>query len=165
MKGLADTAKEEDPTRLVSAACVVNHQINIINDRLGECLDVIGVNEYCGWYTPDFEKLPQLLQNSNPDKPVIITEFGADARSGHRGSITDKGTEDCQAQVYKQQIATLREISYVKGMTPWILFDFRCPRRLSALQGHYNLKGLCSADKKKKKLSFSVLQKFYESIS
>ena len=165
MKNLAETAKAEDPTRLVSAACVVNHQINVIEDRLGDCLDVIGVNEYCGWYTPDFEKLPKLLHNSHPDKPVIITEFGADARSGHRGSITDKGTEDCQAHIYKQQIATLKEIPYVKGMTPWILFDFRCPRRLSALQGHYNLKGLCSADKKRKKMAFKVLQEFYKSMS
>ena len=162
MKRLVDKAKEIDSSRLVSAACVVDHTVNIINDRLGECLDVIGVNEYCGWYEPDFEKLPQLLANSNPDKPVIITEFGADARTGHRGNITDKGTEDCQANIYKQQVETLDKISYVQGMTPWILFDFRCPRRLSVIQDYHNLKGLCSADRKTKKLAFKVLQEYYQ---
>jgi len=98
---------------------------------------------------------------ANPDKPVIITEFGADALPGHHGTITDKGTEECQVYVYERQIATLREISYIKGMTPWILYDFRCPRRTHFLQKYYNRKGLLSADKKYKKPAFEVLQKFY----
>ncbi len=161
MSRLVETARREDPGRLVSAACVVDHKIKVINDRLGKCLDVIGVNEYYGWYVPDFQVLPQIMENSKPDKPVIITEFGAGARLGHRGSVTEKWTEDCQAHIYRQQIDTLKEIPYVQGMTPWILYDFRCPRRLNLIQGYYNRKGLCSADKKSKKLAFSVLQEFY----
>ncbi len=162
MSSLTEAARKADPTRLVSAACLVDHEINIIRDRLGACLDVIGINEYCGWYQPDFGKLPDLLQRSQPDKPVIITEFGADARAGHRGSVTEKGTEDCQAEIYRQQVEAISQISYVQGMTPWILYDFRCPRRLSMIQNYYNLKGLCSADKKQKKLAFGVLQEFYD---
>lgn len=161
MSGLAKCAHKEDETRLVSAACLVDGEKNMIADRLTDYLDVIGINEYCGWYTPDFEKLPQLMANSNPDKPVIITEFGADALPGHHGTITDKGTEECQVYVYERQISTLREISYIKGMTPWILYDFRCPRRTSILQKYYNRKGLLSPDKKYKKPAFWVLQKFY----
>ena len=164
MSKLVNVAKKADPSRLVSAACLVNGKTNRIEDRLGDCLDVIGINEYCGWYEPDFGKLPDLMENSEPGKPVIITEFGADARWGHRGSITEKGTEDCQAYIYEQQVETLEKIPYVKGMTPWILYDFRCPRRLSLIQGYYNLKGLCSADKKNRKLAFSVLQEFYQRI-
>ncbi len=164
MSKLVNVAKQADPSRLVSAACLVNGKTNRIEDRLGDCLDVIGINEYCGWYEPDFGKLPDLLENSEPDKPVIITEFGADAKWGHRGSITEKGTEDCQAYIYEQQVETLEKIPYVQGMTPWILYDFRCPRRLSMIQGYYNLKGLCSADKKNRKLAFSVLQEFYHRI-
>lgn len=165
MSGLAECARKADNTRLVSAACLVDSEKNIIADRLIASLDIIGINEYCGWYTPDFEKLPRLLRNSNPDKPVIITEFGADALPGHHGTITDKGTEECQVYIYERQIATLREISYVKGMTPWILYDFRCPRRTSMLQKYYNRKGLCSADKKYKKPAFYVLQKFYRELA
>ena len=161
MSKLARRAHKEDETRLVSAACLVDSEKNMIADRLIEYLDVIGINEYCGWYTPDFEKLPQLMANSSPQKPVVITEFGADALAGHHGTITDKGTEECQAYVYKLQIDTLRKISYIKGMTPWILYDFRCPRRTSYIQKYYNRKGLCSADKKYKKPAFEVLQKFY----
>lgn len=162
MGRLAECAHEADTTRLVSAACLVDSEKNMIADRLTDFLDIIGINEYCGWYTPDFSKLPQLLENSSPKKPVIITEFGADALPGHHGTITDKGTEECQAYVYERQIETLQNISYIKGMTPWILYDFRCPRRTSYIQKYYNRKGLCSADKKYRKPAFAVLQKFYQ---
>ena len=129
--------------------------------RLEAYLDIIGVNEYCGWYTPDFEKLPEMLRNSDPDKPVIITEFGADALAGCHGSREDKGTEECQEDVYEKQTETLGKIPYVRGMTPWILFDFRCPRRTSVLQKYYNRKGLLSEDKTYRKPAFYVLQRFY----
>lgn len=164
MGGLAQCAHREDETRMVSAACLVDADRNQINDRLVEYLDIIGLNEYCGWYTPDFQKLPELMANSNPEKPVIITEFGADALKGHHGTISDKGTEECQVHVYEKQIETLRHISYIKGMTPWILYDFRCPRRTSSIQKYYNRKGLLSEDKTYKKPAFYTLQKFYHEL-
>lgn len=142
MKRLVNTAKSVDAGRLVSAACVIDHGVNVINDRLGDSLDIIGVNEYCGWHVPDFETLPKVLANSDPDKPIIITEFGADAKYDQLGSVIEKETEDCQADIYKMQVETLSKIPYIQSMTPWILYNFRCPRRLSVLQGHYNLKGV-----------------------
>lgn len=161
MSRLAECAHKEGGNRLVSAACLVNGEKNIIEDRLADHLDVIGINEYCGWYTPDFEKLPDLLSGSHPDKPVIITEFGADALPGHHGTHWDKGTEECQAYVYERQLKELQKCDYVKGMTPWILYDFRCPRRTSFLQNYYNRKGLCAEDKVYTKMAFEVLQEFY----
>ncbi len=165
MKRLADCAHKTDPTRPVSAACLVNEEKNAIEDRLEEYLDIIGLNEYCGWYTADWNKLPELFKNSKPKKPVIITEFGADAYPHLRGTISDKGTEDYQAFVYEKQIENIRKTSYIKGMTPWILYDFRCPRRTARNQKFYNTKGLLSTDKKYKKPAFYVLRDFYNSIS
>lgn len=110
MGSLAECARKIDPSRLVSAACLVNFEKNAIEDRLEQYLDIIGVNEYCGWYTADLRMLPELFRNSDPKKPVIITEFGADAYTGLRGTITDKGTEDCQAFVYEKQIENIRKI-------------------------------------------------------
>ena len=165
MSRLAEKAHSMDDTRPVSAACLVDGAHNRIADRLIPYLDIIGLNEYFGWYDPDFSKLPELLSNSQPEKPVIITEFGADALPGQHGTVTDKGTEECQAFIYEQQVAALGRIDYVKGMTPWILYDFRCPRRTSVLQKYYNRKGLCSPDKAQKKLAFSILQAFYRKLS
>ncbi len=165
MSSLAHKAKELDPTRLISAACLVDHSRLKIADRLAEHLDIIGFNEYYGWYDPDFSKLIQIFENSKPDKPVIISEFGADARSGARGTIDELGTEDCQLAIYKKQLSTIAQISYVKGISPWILYDFRCPRRLNQLQNYYNTKGLLSADKTHRKLAFYEIQRFYKKRS
>lgn len=164
MSCLAKTAHKLDSTRLVSAACLVDHVNNKIADRLTEYLDVIGINEYYGWYNPNFEELPLMLENSNPDKPVIITEFGADALPGLHGNTEEKGNEEFQEWVYKKQTETLKKISYVQGMTPWIMYDFRCPRRTAAIQKYYNRKGLLGPDKKYRKKAFSVLQAFYKSL-
>ena len=164
MGNLAKCAHELDHTRAVSAACLVNFKKNAIEDRLEQYLDIIGLNEYCGWYTADLKMLPALFANSKPQKPVIVTEFGADAYAGLHGTITDKGTEECQAYVYEKQIETIRNIPYIKGMTPWILYDFRCPRRTSVNQKYYNTKGLLSADKKYRKPAFYVLQQFYKEL-
>ncbi len=162
MGGLADHAHEIDKTRMVSAACLVDATENIIADRLAAKLDIIGTNEYCGWYTPDFAKLPQLFENSNPDKPVIITEFGADARKDNHGDINTKGTLEYQAEIYRKQTETIGSIPYVRGMSPWILFDFRCPRRTSNIQNYYNRKGLLDERMEVKKPAFYVLQEFYK---
>ena len=70
---------------------MLDHVNHIINDRLADDLDIIGANEYYGWYQTNFDNLVKLFENSNLDKPVIITEFGADAKAGHRGTIDEKG--------------------------------------------------------------------------
>ena len=164
MSRLVDTCHQLDPTRLVSAACLVDPVGLVIADRLADRLDVLGINEYFGWYEPDFTKLPRLFANSRPDKPVIICEFGADAVAGARGEADQLFTEDHQLAVYRQQIEVLGAIPYIKGTTPWILYDFRCPRRTNIHQGYYNRKGLLSADKTERKLAFTAMQQWYQSL-
>ena len=164
MKELAGYAHTDDPSRLVSAACLVNARENRIDDRLAEYLDIIGINEYCGWYTPDFRMLPELMENSRPEKPVVISEFGADAMRGNTGSPDLKGTEEYQAAVYEKQMETLLKTDDIRGMSPWILYDFRCPRRTSSIQRYYNRKGLLDETRTYRKPAFFVLQKYYRSL-
>ena len=103
-----------------------------------------------------------ILINSNPDKPVIITEFGADALPGLFGEKDEKGTENCQEEIYRKQTKVLGSIPFIQGMTPWILYDFRCPRRTSSIQQYYNRKGLLDEKKEYRKKAFYVLQGFYK---
>lgn len=161
MSRLAAKARELDGTRPVSAACLINHEKLAIEDRLAEHLDIIGVNEYYGWYDPDFSKLPKILENSDPDKPVVLCEFGGDARLGERGSVDDLWTEDKQARLYEKQVEVIASCPYIRGTTPWILYDFRCPRRLNRYQELFNRKGLIDAGRKTKKLAFAVMADFY----
>ncbi|MDR0759281.1 MAG: hypothetical protein LBF74_04135 [Treponema sp.] len=161
MSKLAAKARSLDDSRLVSAACLINHEKLMIEDRLAASLDVIGINEYYGWYDPDFDKLPRILANSNPGKPVLICEFGGGARSGQRGTAEDLFTEDKQKDLYEKQAAAFKKCPYIAGVTPWILYDFRCPRRLNRYQQGFNRKGLIGQDRKTKKLAFEVMRKFY----
>ena len=163
MKNLALTAKRVDPTRLVSAACMFNAEDMLIDDRLVDYIDVIGINEYYGWYIPDFSQLIKIFNNCNPSKPLIISEFGADARVGFRGTKDELMTEDQQLYVYQRQIEAFKQMPYIKGTSPWIFFDFRCPRRTHPVQNYYNIKGLLSADKSYKKPAYFAMQEFYAS--
>ncbi|MBB4264568.1 glycoside hydrolase family 2 protein [Roseospira visakhapatnamensis] len=161
MRRLAETAKAADPTRLTSAACLVNHARKRIEDRLADHIDVIGLNEYYGWYEENFEDLEDIGRNSRPDKPVIISETGADADIGPNGPTQGLFSETYMRAVYEKQIETLRHLDYVKGMSPWILYDFRVERRQNVFQRGFNRKGLIAADKTTRKAAFQVLAAYY----
>ncbi len=161
MSHLANVARDADGTRLISAACLINREKFMIEDRLAAHLDVIGINEYFGWYEANMDHLTYLLERSSPGKPVIITETGADAVAGLHGGKRQLFTEDCQVDVYQKQIERLRKTSYIKGMTPWILYDFRTERRQTRFQAGYNRKGLIADDHRTRKGAFDVLKNFY----
>ncbi len=161
MSRLVETARTMDGTRLVSAACLINREKFRIEDRLAAHLDIVGINEYFGWYEPDFQGLTRLLENSNPKKPVVITETGADAQAGLRGDKRQLFTEDCQAEIYRQQIAILEKFSYIQGICPWVLYDFRSERRQTSFQKGYNRKGLIAEDHQTRKQAFKILADFY----
>jgi beta-glucuronidase len=90
-----------------------------------------------------------------------MSEFGADAKAGLHGGPNDRWTEEYQANVFTHQLAMLNRIPQLRGMSPWVLMDFRSPRRpLAGIQDEFNRKGLVS-DQGEKKLAFFVLQKAY----
>ena len=162
---LAAAARTLDGTRLITAATNQSsrpepHKM-VIDDPLIADLDVVGLNEYIGWYDGVPADL-DLTSWSNPyDKPVIVSEFGGDARQGLHGDPSQRWTEEYQEDIYKHQIAALRKVPFICGIAPWILKDFRSPRRqLPSVQDGFNRKGLISNNGEKKKAYF-VLQQFY----
>lgn len=164
MSKLAKTAKLQDPSRLISAACLINRQTFCIEDRLIKHLDVIGINEYFGWYETDINLLTKLLDRSITDKPVLISETGADALAGHHGGVSELFTEECQADIYRQQIERVRHHSYINGLCAWVLYDFKSERRQTSFQKGFNRKGLISDDHLTKKLAFKVLGDLYRAM-
>ncbi len=166
LKTLIDSARILDPTRLITAATETNYGIDsvVINDPLCKYLDVIGVNEYIGWYSGAPEDALRKVWTTEYDKPLIISEFGAAALYGYHGDKDTRWTEEYQANVYKYQIEMLRKISFLRGISPWVLMDFRSPRRpLPYFQDFFNRKGLIS-NRGEKKEAFYVLKDFYESL-
>lgn len=161
MSGLAAAARAADKTRLIGAACLINRHDFRIEDRLADHLDVIGLNEYFGWYEQGFEGLSRLLANSAPDRPVLIAETGADALAGHHGPDTQLFTEEFQARVLATQVEMAAGTDYVAGIFPWLLYDFRTERRQTRYQRGWNLKGVIAADKQTRKLGFDALKAAY----
>lgn len=166
LKIMADYARSLDSTRLIGAASDkatrIDAQHMALDDRLGEYLDVIGLNEYIGWYFGKKEDADQIQWSFKYQKPVIITEFGGGAQYGLHGDSDTRFTEEYQADLYRHQLTMLNKIPALAGMSPWVLMDFRSPRRtLAGIQDYYNRKGLFS-DRGQRKQAFYVLQKFYE---
>jgi beta-glucuronidase len=163
ISSLAARARELDPTRLITAALLVRSEGNtkVVDDPLGAALDVIGNNEYIGWYEGTAETADKTDWRIDYNKPLIMSEFGAGAVAGLHGSDKKRWTEEYQANVYRHQLAMLNRIGQLRGMTPWCLMDFRSARRpLVGIQDWFNRKGLIS-DQGQKKEAFSVLQKAY----
>jgi beta-glucuronidase len=165
IKKLAASARQLDSTRLITSA--LNHWQNpepnsrFLNDPLCEFLDVFGLNEYIGWYEGHPEDIARTRWTTALDKPLILSEFGAGAVYGNHGDVTARFTEEYQTNIFEQQIAMAKQIPNLVGMAPWVLMDFRSPRRLlTGVQDYRNRKGLVS-DRGERKQAFYVLQKFY----
>ena len=167
LRGLIDHARKLDPTRLLTAANerrYADANTLLIDDPVGEYLDVVGCNEYVGWYDGLPEKADKLQWKVTYNKPLIISEFGGDALFGYHGEANVRWTEEYQKNLYEHQLAMLKKIPSLRGITPWILTDFRSPRRpLPGIQDFYNRKGLISS-RGERKQAFYVLQNFYRQL-
>ena len=161
---LAQHARSLDNTRLISMAMEVTSASNYKNrlqDNMHEYVDVVSFNQYIGWYR-DVNDAPKMTWEIPYDKPVIISEFGGGAKYGLHGAKNQRWTEEFQENLYRENCAMIDKIEGLAGTTPWILKDFRSPRRvLNGIQDYYNRKGLFSDNGEKKK-AFYVLKEWYE---
>jgi beta-glucuronidase len=170
LKTLVTTARALDDTRLISAAMEIhvdpaNKNHRIVDDPFGAFTDLLSFNEYIGWYDGLPDKLPLITWSLAYDKPVVISEFGADALQGLHADKLTRFSEEYQADLYRQTLAMLEKIPQWRGATPWILCDFRSPRRpLPNVQDGWNRKGLIGSNGKKK-AAFFVLKGFYDQQS
>jgi len=169
LKQLAQDARELDSTRLITSA--MNHvddtgaDERTLTDPLADALDVLGFNEYLGWYWARPEDADKMQWKSKWNKPLIVSEFGGGAQFGRHGDADERWTEEYQEDLYRHQLVMLERIPNLAGLTPWVLMDFRSPTRLlPGVQDYHNRKGLIS-DRGQRKLAFYTLQKFYKKVA
>jgi beta-glucuronidase len=169
---LVAEARAADPSRLISAAMdklpeaggLDDGNLILVNDPLAEHLDVLAINRYDGWYGPlTPPEVAGVRWETRFDKPIILSEFGADALQGYRADPSVRWSEDYQAEIYRQYIAMTARIPNYAGMSPWILKDFRSPRRFHGrFQEYWNRKGLIDPEGRRK-LAYDVLRDYYRS--
>ncbi|HYM75428.1 MAG TPA: glycoside hydrolase family 2 TIM barrel-domain containing protein [Candidatus Dormibacteraeota bacterium] len=168
LKQLAQDARELDSTRLITSA--LNHTDNTgglrtLSDPLGEVLDVLGINEYLGWYEGRPEDTDKLQWKLTWNKPLIVSEFGGGAPYGRHGDADERWTEEYQQNLYEHQLGMVEKMPNLAGLTPWVLMDFRSPlRTLPGVQDYHNRKGVVS-NRGQRKLAFYTLQGFYKKMA
>ena len=171
LREVIGTVRALDPTRLVTAALNKNVDVGgvsdgearlVVRDELGADLDVIAMNQYEGWYGSRRPgDIAQVSFGSVYDKPLIMSEFGADALAGHRGDRTERWTEDHQAWIFDETLKAISRSGSFAGVSPWLLKDFCSPRRWHGrFQNGWNRKGLIAPDGTRKQ-AFEVLRRFY----
>ncbi len=169
LKQLAQHARELDNTRLISAALETHTEtarpkVKIVEDPFADYVDIVNFNQYIGWYDGTPEKCDAIEWQIKYNKPVMISEFGAGALQGFHGDSLTRWTEEYQEDVYKRTLNMLVKIPQFRGVTPWILCDFRSPRRpLANIQDGWNRKGVIGENGTKKK-AFFVLKGFYQQM-
>jgi beta-glucuronidase len=131
----ADAVRELDDTRFVT----IDRQSRIgepATDRAYRHLDVLGVNEYFGWYDSyraDLQRGPTTVDElggyldgihaANPNLPLMITEYGAEARGP--GPVDQPGTYEYQRRFVIDHLRVHASKPYVAGSIHWALRDFR----------------------------------------
>ena len=169
MRSLVAEVRGLDDSRLVTAALLSGRKDNVqtVDDPLASDLDVLAVNTYNGWYTPDpLASVPSIEWRSPVRKPLIFSEFGADAQAGYHDDAANphKFSEEFQAEYYRQTLAMMRKVPFARGISPWLLKDFRSPRRQHPIfQQGWNRKGLISPTGQRKQ-AFEVLAEEYRKL-
>jgi beta-glucuronidase len=155
-KELIDLVKQKDNTRLATLVGVMGGPAEWVG--LG---DVLCINRYYGWYTHagDMNGALKLLSmemdglHKKFNKPLMITEFGADTYPGMHADEPEMFTEEFQTNFIKSYLDIADRKDYVAGMHVWAFSDFKTGQGIIRFGG-VNYKGVFTRDRKPKAAAF-----------
>ena len=161
---LVQHAKELDPTRLVTVVGVMGGPYEWLASS-----DVICINRYYGWYVDggelekgfakigaELDALWRLFQ-----RPLIVTEFGADTVAGLHGQPPVMFSEEYQADFIRGYLEAAAARDFVAGMQVWNFADFAAVQGINRVGG-LNLKGVFTRTRQPK-MAAQVLREFWVS--
>ncbi|WP_428331541.1 glycoside hydrolase family 2 TIM barrel-domain containing protein [Mucilaginibacter sp.] len=156
-KTLDSLAHQEDWARYTMISCHGDFD-RYFSTGLAKVPQIVGWNLYYGWYAKDMAGLDAFLERHHrelADKPMILTEFGADADSRLRTFNPQRfdKTVDYQLLYHQYYLKTLQKLPYVAGGAIWCLVDFSAEQRQEATP-HVNTKGLLTDTREPKELYF-----------
>lgn len=165
---LSKKCKVQDSTRLITSVInnqgYNNHTFNVW-DTLYRHFDIMSINEYLGWYVPWQGKPAETKWKLVLQKPIIISEFGGEAKYGSNYGPKDEAaywSEEYQEQIYKDQITMFGTTPNLVGVCAWLMVDYRSSGRMHPVyQNGYNRKGLLSEFGDRKK-AWYVLKRYYD---
>lgn len=155
-KPLVDLTKALDPqTRPVTIVTYIGSSPE--KDKIAEIIDVLALNRYYGWYdsSGDLEvariRLTEELKAWNkrcPDKPMIMTEYGADTIPGYHEVSPVMFTEEYQVEYLHMNHEVFDTFDLFIGEHVWNFADFATSQNVRRVNG--NKKGIFTRDRKPK---------------
>jgi beta-glucuronidase len=161
--------KRLDPARPVTFALLIAPVLSPALEKTADIADIISINEYYGWYFGKVEqagKFFDAVHKNYPNKPVIISEFGADTVYGRRdnSAAPQKLSEEYQVKLIMGTWEQILQRDWISGGMPWSLAEFRCGWWGPDYVGpNMNLKGITDYQRHKK-LIYSKLKEFYQDL-
>jgi beta-glucuronidase len=162
LETLMDRVRELDPTRLVTIVAVMGGPLSWM-----EQCDVVCMNRYWGWYVLG-GNLDQALAELEREldgvwhlwqKPIVMTEFGADTVAGMHGHPSMMWTEEYQAELIRGHLRLAACKPYVAGMQVWNFADFAAVQSIMRVGG-FNMKGIFTRARQPK-MAAHVLREFW----
>ncbi|MCZ2816340.1 beta-glucuronidase [Modestobacter sp. VKM Ac-2984] len=151
---LVQLTRELDPTRPVTYAVVMF--ANPGNDRIADLFDVISLNRYYGWYVAngDLVTAEDYLERdlrgwaAKYDKPILMTEYGADTMQGLHSLWDIPWTEEYQRDFLEMHHRVFDRVAAFAGEQIWNFADFQTTRAIHRVDG--NKKGVFTRDRRPK---------------
>lgn len=149
-KAIDDAIKAADPYRPTMIPCHSDYK-RYKKAGVGEVPDILGWNFYNGWYGRNVDSFPGEIQEIHtlfPDKPFILTEYGAgvDPRLHSRDPKRFDFSAEYGLYFHKSYIDVIKNTPFVAGSNVWNLNDFYAEPRVDAVP-HVNNKGLVGLDR------------------
>lgn len=162
------TARRMDLIRPVTMPLLVVPHITNRRDFIAPEMDALFVNEFFGWAygSPnDAVNYLESLHRNYPDKPIVVSEFGAHGMPGFRDPTMRRAmSEEWQANLIATHLILLAEKQFIKGFMPWAFSDFPSPRYVNKRHYPYiNLGGVVD-ERRVPKVAFWVVKDFYNKL-
>jgi beta-glucuronidase len=163
---LVAEARRLDPTRPVAFANAATAPASA--DVITDLFDLVMVNRYYGWYEDigDLASAEPALEAelrawaAKHGKPIIVTEYGADAVAGLHGAVAVPWTEEYQAQLLDMYHRVFDRVDAVIGEHVWVFADFATPDGIKRVAG--NRKGVFTRDRQPKAAAFLLRRRWAE---
>jgi beta-glucuronidase len=162
---LVAATRRLDPTRPVTLVNVM--MVGPQQDTVAELLDVLCLNRYWGWYVEggDLVAAEQALEadlrawvRQFPNKPLVITEYGADTMPGLHSIVPSMWSEDYQKELLAMHGRVFDRIEHVVGEQVWNFADFATSQGIMRVGG--NRKGVFSRDRQPKAAAYSLRERW-----
>ena len=163
---LFELTREIDPAKRPVTGVLMQSR-DISQDEVAPLSDVVCINRYYGWYFSGgdlatakvfLEKELAQWHELYPDKPIIVTEYGADTIAGFHDTGSVMFTEEYQAQYYEANHEVFDRFPLVVGEHAWNFADFATAQNIMRAQG--NKKGLFTRDRQPKQAVFAFKQRW-----